>query len=161
MKIDFEKTAPHIYMGVTALNLNIFSFRAVKNYMNLIKSFLVIFIFGISLNVVAPALAVNPSLDGLNKTAAGINAYNSQVGAGAAKDQITNKVGGIVALILSFVGIIFLILTIYAGLMWMTAQGNSGQVDKAKDLLINAIIGLVIVSAAYSITVFVGNNLVN
>jgi hypothetical protein len=44
--------------------------------------------------------------------------------------------------------------------MWMTAQGNAGQVDKAKDLLINAIIGLVIVSAAYSITLFVGNQLV-
>jgi len=73
---------------------------------------------------------------------------------------VTNKVGSIVALILSFVGIIFLILTIYAGLMWMTAQGNNAQVEKAKDLLINAVIGLVIVTAAYSITSFVGTQIV-
>jgi hypothetical protein len=44
--------------------------------------------------------------------------------------------------------------------MWMTAQGNSAQVDKAKDLLINAVIGLVIVTAAYSITSFVGTSIV-
>ena len=40
--------------------------------------------------------------------------------------------------------------------MWMTAQGDSGQVTKAKDLLINALIGLIIITAAYSITTFVG-----
>ena len=35
-------------------------------------------------------------------------------------------------------------LIIWAGLQWMTAQGNSSQVDKAKDLMINAVIGLII-----------------
>ena len=74
--------------------------------------------------------------------------------------MLLDRVGGLVGLILSFVGVIFLVLTVYAGIMWMTAQGNSAKVEKAKDLLINAVIGLVIVSAAYSLTIFVGNQLV-
>jgi len=57
---------------------------------------------------------------------------------------------------LSFVGVLFLILMIYAGLMWMTAQGNSQQVDKAKDLLINSVVGIIIVFSAYAITAFMG-----
>lgn len=129
--------------------------------MKFIKQFLVIVICGLSLLSFSPALAEETdvsSLEGLNATARQVNAYNNQVSANA-KETILDRVGGVVGLILSFIGIIFLILTVYAGFLWMTAQGNSGQVEKAKDLLINAIIGLVIVSAAYSITMFIGNQL--
>ncbi len=146
-------------MGGTALNLNLISFRAVKKYMNLIKYFLVIFSLSISLTTPVFAAGDTSAIDGLNSTAKKIPAFSGQTGMNA-KDTILDRVGGIVGLILSFVGIIFLILTIYAGLMWMTAQGNSAQVDKAKELLINALIGLIIVTAAYSITSFVGNQLV-
>lgn len=146
-------------MGGTALNLNLISFRAVKKYMNLIKYFLVIFSLSISLTVPVFAASDTSAIEGLNSTAKQIPAFSDQTGMNA-KDTILNRVGGIVGLILSFVGIIFLILTIYAGLMWMTAQGNSAQVDKAKELLINALIGLIIVTAAYSITSFVGNQIV-
>jgi hypothetical protein len=47
---------------------------------------------------------------------------------------------------------------IYAGILWMTAQGNDQQVTKAKTLMINSVIGIIIVFAAYAITAFVGNN---
>ena len=46
---------------------------------------------------------------------------------------------------------------IYAGILWMTSQGNEQQVAKAKDMLINGIIGLIIVFAAYTITSFIGS----
>lgn len=149
-------------MGGTALNLNLFSFRAVKKYMNLIKYFLAIFVFGLSLNLVGPALAAESStINGLDAAASQVGAYSSQVKSTPdPKKTVIERVGGIVGLLLSFVGIIFLVLTIYAGILWMTASGSSAQVDKAKDLLINAAIGLIIVTAAYSITSFVGNNLV-
>lgn len=64
-------------------------------------------------------------------------------------------VGTILTLVFSFLGIIFLVLTIYAGINWMTAQGDASQVTKAKETLIRAIVGLVIVLAAYGITYFV------
>ncbi|MEI6835250.1 MAG: hypothetical protein WCK59_00225 [Candidatus Falkowbacteria bacterium] len=128
--------------------------------MNLIKHFFATLMISLSLFSVAPALAASSdTITDLDSTAKGVSAYQTQVGVDA-KTTVTNKVGSIVALILSFVGIIFLILTIYAGLLWMTAQGNNAQVEKAKDLLINAVIGLVIVTAAYSITSFVGTQIV-
>ncbi len=56
---------------------------------------------------------------------------------------------------LGFLGIIFLILTIYAGFIWMTARGNSETVEKAKKTLSRSIIGLLVILAAFAITAFV------
>lgn len=66
-------------------------------------------------------------------------------------------IGGFLTLLFSFLGIIFFVLTIYAGINWMTAQGDTAQVTKAKETLIRAIVGLVIALAAYGITYFVMN----
>ncbi len=70
-------------------------------------------------------------------------------------------VGTIISIILGMVGVIFLVLMIYAGYLWMTARGNEEQVTKAKNIIQASIIGLIIVVAAYGITVFVARNLVN
>lgn len=130
--------------------------------MKSLKYFLTIFIFGLSFFIVSPVLAEvdKSSLEGLNATAGKISAYKDQVGDASAQTTIIERVGGIVALVLSFVGVIFLLLAVYAGILWMTSLGNASQVEKAKTLLLNATIGLVIISAAYSITIFVGNQLV-
>ena len=64
-------------------------------------------------------------------------------------------IGNILTLMFSMLGLVFLILTVYAGVNWMTAQGNSSQVEKSKDTLIRSIVGLMIVIAAYGITVFI------
>lgn len=132
--------------------------------MKLTKYLLAVALLWVSLFSISPVLAaetkVDPTIEGLTKTVSGVTLYNSQYQENPSiRTMLLNRVGGIVGLILSFVGVIFLILTIYAGIMWMTAQGNSAQVEKAKDLLINAVIGLVIITAAYSITTFVGQNL--
>lgn len=74
-------------------------------------------------------------------------------------------VGGIAAtvisVILSLLGIIFVILLIYGGILWMTAAGNEDQIRKAMDLIKAAVIGLIIVVSAYSITYFVFSSLNN
>lgn len=56
---------------------------------------------------------------------------------------------------LSLVGVIFLVLMVYAGFLWMTAGGKPDNVQKAKDLMIRAVIGIIIISAAYAITDFI------
>ncbi|MDD4412119.1 MAG: hypothetical protein PHR00_00480 [Patescibacteria group bacterium] len=56
---------------------------------------------------------------------------------------------------LSFLGIIFLALALYAGYNWMTAQGDKAKVDKAQKILVTAVIGLIIIVAVYAITFFV------
>jgi hypothetical protein len=63
----------------------------------------------------------------------------------------------IIQVVLSIIGIVLIGLVVYSGFMWMTAGGNSEQVDTAKTTLRNAVIGLIIVISAYSITIFISN----
>jgi hypothetical protein len=75
--------------------------------------------------------------------------------------DIPTGIGKIIGAVLSFIGIIFFILIIYAGFMWMTAGGDEQKVTKAKDLITQAVIGLIVVLAAYAITAFIGTELIN
>lgn len=56
---------------------------------------------------------------------------------------------------LALVGVIFLILMVYGGFTWMLARGNEELVNKARDTVKAAAIGLVIIVAAYSIANFI------
>lgn len=62
---------------------------------------------------------------------------------------------------LSLLGVIFLILIIYGGFLWMTAGGNEEQIKKAKSIFNNSAIALLIILAAYAITHFVVDVLIN
>lgn len=73
--------------------------------------------------------------------------------------DLGTSIGTIISAALSLVGTIFLILTVYAGILWMTASGNEDKVSKSKDILMAAIIGLAITMAAYAITSFVTSRL--
>jgi hypothetical protein len=55
---------------------------------------------------------------------------------------------------LTFLALIFVLLILYGGFLWMTAAGNDDKVSKAKQLLLAAVIGLLILLAAYGITVY-------
>lgn len=72
---------------------------------------------------------------------------------------VAEMVALVIRLFLSVVGIIFLILIFYSGFRWMTSGGNEETVKKAKETMVAAVIGLVIVLAAYAITYFVIENL--
>lgn len=120
--------------------------------------FLLLFcLFGFSARAQTTA---DPTLVGLNTTAKGVSAFQGQINGTYDTGFLATKAGQIVGTLLTFIGVLFLILMIYAGLMWMTAGGNEQTVDKAKQLIINAVIGLVVVLAAYAITSFVGNNFI-
>ena len=62
----------------------------------------------------------------------------------------------VISIALSLLGVIFLILTIYGGFIWMNSRGNDQDVEKAKTIIRNSIIGLLIVVVAYAITEFIG-----
>ena len=115
--------------------------------------------FKIFLAVWSAAFAVLPSLalaatDTLNKL------ENVGVTRGPYKNPggefgVSQIVGVVVQAALALIGVIFLILMIYAGYNWMTAQGDEKKVDKAKDTITRAFIGLIIVMGAYAIWSFV------
>ena len=56
---------------------------------------------------------------------------------------------------LSIVGVLLLIYLLHAGYEWMTARGEEEKVEKAKDTITRAFIGLIIVMGAYAIWSFV------
>ena len=60
----------------------------------------------------------------------------------------------VIQVFLSFLGIIFLILILYAGYQYMTAGGNREKAEEALDTIKHAIIGLIIVLASYGISYF-------
>ena len=69
--------------------------------------------------------------------------------------QIEVLVGKYIQIALSILGVLFLAYVVYGGYLWMTAQGNEDQVEKAKRVITHGIIGLAIVVAAYAIAAFV------
>ncbi len=144
-----------------------------KNHKNMIKNHIktAILIFSAAFFVFACASASaqgtqsnspsgNYGLDEtVSVTSGGFSAKEALLDPAANKPQIL--VGKIIGVVLSFVGVIFLVLIIYSGLTWMLAQGNESTIDKAKQTIIAATTGLVIVMAAYAITAFIGNQLSN
>ncbi|MCK4553628.1 hypothetical protein KAU19_01535, partial [Candidatus Parcubacteria bacterium] len=63
-------------------------------------------------------------------------------------------IGRAIEVILLFLGVVFLILMIYSGYIWMIAKGNEQEIEKAKNTIKNASIGLIVVLAAYAISRF-------
>ena len=107
---------------------------------------------------------VNSTIEGLNQTAHGVKAFSAQAADNGRSyvfsDFMATQAGRIIGLALSFIGVLFLILMIYAGITWMTAQGNEQQVAKAKSLMVNAVIGIIIVAGAYALVAFVGDEII-
>jgi hypothetical protein len=69
--------------------------------------------------------------------------------------DLPSIIGGIINVVLGFLGIILLVYILYAGFLWMTAGGDTDKVKTAKDMIKNAIIGLIIIVAAFAISTFV------
>lgn len=69
--------------------------------------------------------------------------------------SIGSMVSAVLKMLLSFLGILFFLLILYAGFLWMTSAGNEEKIEKAKAIMKGAIIGLLIILMAYVITYFV------
>jgi len=108
-------------------------------------------------SLAVPLLSQAAPSDALDKLkSVGGEAY----GVGAEEPRsLPEIIGGIIQTALSILGIVAAILIIYAGYVWMTARGKEERVTKAKETLEAAIIGLIIIMAAYAITYFVVDRL--
>lgn len=74
-----------------------------------------------------------------------------------ANASLESVVGTIIQVVLGLTGLIFFALMTYAGYLWLTARGESSQVQKSKDIIITAIIGLILTLGAYALTVLIGS----
>jgi len=85
--------------------------------------------------------------------------YGLEETAGAAElktiDTVPKLIGNVIGTALSLIAVLFFGLMIFGGFLWMTAHGKEEQETKARDLIIAAVIGVIIVLASYAITKFV------
>lgn len=86
---------------------------------------------------------------------AGGAAFGSELDPAQAQAQLAEKVGKLIGIVLTVIGAFFLILLIYGGYKWMMARGAPEEAKKAKDIITDAVIGLIIILAAYLISTFV------
>ena len=73
-------------------------------------------------------------------------------GTGIVGTLITNVIG----LFFIFAFFLTLLYLIMGGIQWITGGGDKSQLEQARNKITNAIIGLVIVAAAYAIFTLVG-----
>ena len=118
----------------------------------LLKQILILIILIAVLTLPYFVFAGNPALEKLVEVGHTEGPY-----AEAGETTISAIAGTAVKVFLSLLGIIFIILMIYAGHEWMTAGGNEEKLTKAKETLWRATIGLTIVVGAYALWMFIFN----
>ncbi len=69
--------------------------------------------------------------------------------------SVEDLIINIIQIVLSFIGILFVLLLIYGGFTWMTAGGRENKIDEAKKTIKQAIVGLVIIFGSYAISYFI------
>lgn len=79
--------------------------------------------------------------------------YGNQIGLGTRSLQDT--IASIIRVALSLLGIVAVVIILMGGFKWMTAGGNQDEVDKARKLILNGVIGLAIILSAFAISKFV------
>ena len=89
----------------------------------------------------------------------GLDTFGSNTNLGT-NVPVIETVANIINILLGFLGVIAIIIIIVAGFQWMTAGGNEEKIAGAKKMLGAAVIGLVIILAAYAIASFVVGNLI-
>lgn len=87
-----------------------------------------------------------------------IETVNSEAGRESGVGRVSGLstlTGTIINSILGIIGVVFFVLMIYAGFLWMTAAGSEERVGKAKSIFATSVIGMIIVIGAYYILDFV------
>jgi len=112
---------------------------------------LIISIFGVVAAVTLANFAMAADL--------GINQVNNTINLASADPRVI--VARIIQIALSLLGVIALVLIMYAGYTWMTSDGDAEKIKSAQAILRNAIIGLIIILSAWAITTFILSKLVD
>lgn len=68
---------------------------------------------------------------------------------------LTEFIGNLIQALLTATGILFLVLTVWGGIIYMTAAGDDTKIKKAKGMITSAIVGLIIIIGAYALTSYV------
>jgi len=122
-------------------------FKKIINKILLVAILVIItFVAQYSLVSAAGGSAQDIAQQGLGDTATAAN---------FADTDLPTAMGKILSTIVVFSGIILLIVTVYGGILWMTAGGDPEQVSKSKRTIINGVIGMIMCMLAFYFSAYV------
>lgn len=116
--------------------------------------FSLVAVFGLLVMPVTTASAFNP----FGKSCQAGGAQSAVCTNSSTGDPLTGPnglIGKITRLVALFAGVSAVIIMIIAGLMYVTSAGDSGKVSRAKDTMIYAAVGLVVIVLGQAIIIFV------
>ena len=104
-----------------------------------------------------PAQADSPFQNGINDAATQTGQTSSNFFT-KSNTNLPQAIGAFMKVFFVLVlGVAYFIWMIFAGITWMTARGNEEKIEKAKNTIKNATIGLIVALMAYTVTIFVWN----
>lgn len=106
------------------------------------------------LGVVTIVFLLTPTVLWAQGTGLGLNEFAANTNLGTDVNLI-NLISRVINIILGFLGVIAIGLIIYAGWLWMTSGGDAQKIDKAKKIMLGAVIGLAIILSAFAIASFI------
>jgi len=92
----------------------------------------------------------NQTQDGTAQTPTSPTSLTNPLGTDSPEIVIAN----VINTIFGIVGSLALLMFVYGGLIWMTSSGNKESVDKGKNIIKWAAIGLVIIFSSYALVRF-------
>ena len=113
---------------------------------------LIIIIAGCMLLFGSATVLAAPNLNAITNQVAQQSGYDVK---GTSDTTISELVGRVIRYSLGFLGTIFLVLTIYAGVLRATAGGNEEQVGKSNNIFKMSVVGAIIIVSSYSLTTLV------
>jgi len=107
-----------------------------------------------------PVFTVNDNISNCDQSGdlIGLNCVSQSGLAGGGGEQPLDPrivVTRLINVSLGFLGIIAVVIILYAGFKWMTAGGNTEETEKARKIIMNAVIGLAIIMSAWAISRYV------
>jgi hypothetical protein len=113
-------------------------------------------IIGLAILFSLMALVAAPAVDAQSKAAVceGVGAVTGS-GCGGGSGSVNNVIATVINILSSIVGVVAVIMIIIAGYKYVTSSGDSSNVQSAKNTLIFAIVGIVVVAFAQLIVQFV------
>ncbi len=94
----------------------------------------------LSFSLIALGLAVSPRI------ARAVELVNP-----LGEEDVRVIIGKVISAALSVVGTLALLMFVYGGVLWLTSRGDTKMVQKGKDTLMWATLGIVIIFASYVI----------
>lgn len=85
--------------------------------------------------------------------------YQPGSGIEGSTSAVEKLISNVLIVLTIVAGISFALYFLLGGLNWITAGGDKGKIDKAKGMMTNGAIGLIVIAVSYAITFIVGKAL--